>query len=299
MLLVCGATGELGGRVARRLAARDARLRLLLRDGAPASLAEALGADVVRGDLCDPSSLEPAVRGVTTVVTTVTAMGRALAGERLDVPAVDGRGSLALLAAAERARVQRFVFVSYAGVSDAAARCFPLAAAKRAVERRLIASPMRHVIVRPDAFQELWLSPLAGLDWQRRRAIVFGRGETRARYVAIDDVAEAIARWALADEPPSIVEFGGPEALTRHEAVAIFEAAGGRSIRTYHVPRPALRAGMRVLRRMRPEIASILGLALFADLEDAHWTDAPLRELGIDPRGATESARQQTMRAAA
>ena len=48
---------------------------------------------------------------------------------------------------------------------------------------------------------------------------------------------------------------------------------------------------------MRPEIASVLGLALFADLEDARWTDAPLRALRIEPRGVSEYA-QRTMREA-
>ena len=158
MILVCGATGELGGRIARRLAARGAPLRLLVRDGAVAPLADELDAEVVRGDLRDPPSVERAVSGVATVITSVTAMARALAGERLDLRAVDGRGALTLVEAAERAGVQQFVFVSYAGLSDQAARCVPLAAAKRAVERRLLASPMQHTIVRPDCFQELWLS---------------------------------------------------------------------------------------------------------------------------------------------
>ena len=292
MILVCGATGELGGRIARRLAARGAPLRLLVRDGAVAPLADELDAEVVRGDLRDPPSVERAVSGVATVITSVTAMARALAGERLDLRAVDGRGALTLVEAAERAGVQRFVFVSYAGLSDQAARCVPIAAAKRAVERRLLASPMQHTIVRPDCFQELWLSPITQFDWARGRVIVFGRGEARARYVAMDDVAEAIAHWALADDAPAMVEFGGPEPLTRHQAVAVFEAATGRSIRTRHVPRAALRAGMRVLRRARPELASVMGLSLFADLKDASWTDAPLRELGIEPRSVSAYALQ-------
>ncbi len=292
MLLVCGATGELGGRVARRLAAGGVRLRVLVRGELPPSFVDQFDVEVAYGDLRDAASLDRAVRGVTTVVTTVTAMGRALAGEALDVRAVDGHGTLALIHAAERAGVKRFVFVSYAGLSDPAARSFPLAAAKRAVERRLMACGMQHVIVRPDAFQELWLSPLTGFDWSRRRVIVFGRGEARARYVAMDDAAEAIAHWAVADEAPGVVEFGGPEAVTRRQAITIFEAASGRSIRSYHVPRVALRAGMRVLRRKRPEVASVMGLSLFADLEHAHWSDEPLRALGIRPRGVSEYAHQ-------
>jgi hypothetical protein len=33
-----------------------------------------------------------------------------------------------------------------------------------------------------------------------------------------------------------------------------------------------------------------MGLSLQADLQDAGWTDAPLRALGIDPRGVTQYA---------
>ena len=294
MLLLCGATGELGGRVARRLASESVPLRLLLRSRAGEPLAHELGAEVARGDFCEPASLAAAVRGADGVVTTVTAMARALAGERLDLRAVDGHGTLALIDAAERADVRRFVFVSFAGLSDEAARSFPLAATKRAVERRLAASPMRSVTVRPDALQELWLSPITQFDWQRGRVIVFGRGDAHARYVATDDVAEAVARLALAADPPALVEFGGPERLTRNQAVAMFERATGRTFRTRHVPRAALRAGMRVLRRPRPEIASVMGLSLFADLTDAEWTDAPLHALGIEPRSVSTYAEQLT-----
>ena len=127
------------------------------------------------GDLRDPASLARAVAGVDTVVTTVTAMARALSGAPVGVREVDGLGTLALVEAAERAGVERFVFVSYAGLSDAAARAHPIAAAKRAVERRLAASPMREVVVRPDCFQELWLGPLTGFDWERGRVVVLGR----------------------------------------------------------------------------------------------------------------------------
>jgi uncharacterized protein YbjT (DUF2867 family) len=297
MLLVCGATGDLGGRVARRLAATGGeRLRLLLRPGSGDELAGELRADVVRGDLRDPASLEAAVRGARTVVTTVTAMGRALAGGDAGVRDVDGTGTLALLDAAERAGAERFVYVSFAGLDDEQARLHPLAAAKRAVERRLVVSPLRPVIVRPDCFQEIWLSPATGFDWPRGRVVVMGRGEARAAYVALDDVAEAVARVSLSANPPARLEFGGPEPLTRHEAVAVFERATGRSFTTWHVPRAALRAGARVLRRPRPEIASIMGLALAADVADARWSDAPLRELGIEPRGVSAYADAVTRR---
>jgi len=290
VLLFCGASGDLGGRVARRLAGHGTPLRVLVRPSTDRSALHGLDAEVVAGDLRDPPTLQAAVRGVSTVVTSVTAMGRALSGVPLDVRAVDGHGTLALVDAAQSAGVQRFVFVSYAGLDDEHARRYPLAAAKRAVERRLAASPMREVIVRPDAFQEVWLGPQTQFDWRRGRVIVFGRGQARARYVAIDDAAAAVAAFAVADDPPRSVEFGGPQRVTRHEAVAIFERVTGRRIRTPHVPRAALRVGMRVLRRPRPELASVMGLSYFADLDDCTWTDAPLRAIGLRPRSVTAYA---------
>jgi NADH dehydrogenase len=291
MWLLCGGTGLLGGRVAERLARQGVPLRLLVRPDGQAPDG-GLGAETVPGDLRDPASLERAVAGASTVVTTVTAVARALAGAPLGIREVDGLGTLALIDAAERAGVERFVFVSYAGLSDAAARAHPIAAAKRAVERRLAASPMRAVVVRPDCFQELWLGPLTGFDWERRRVVVLGQGRARQRYVALDDVAEAVARLAAAGDAPALVEFGGPEPVSRREAVDIFARATGRPIRRIHVPRAALRAGMRVLRRPRPAVASVMGLGLYGDLQDAGWSDAPLRALGIEPRSVTEYARE-------
>ena len=283
MLLLCGASGELGGRVARRLSERGAELRVLARPGsAGAAIGNAADAEVATGDLRDFGSLQAAARGTRTVVATATAMGRA------QIQSL----------AAERAGAERFVYVSYAGLSDEAASRHTLAAAKRAVERRLERSRMRTVIVRPDQFQEIWLSPVTQFDWPRGRVVVFGRGEARTRYVAVDNVAEAVAALALDADPPERVEFGGPDALSRHEAIAVFEQISGRAYRTPDVPRAVLTAGMRVLRRPRPHLASVMGLSYFADLADATWTDAPLKALGIAPRGVRAYA-ERVIRGAA
>src|SRR4051794_35291291 len=151
MILVAGATGELGGAVVRRLAEGGATVRCLVRGDSPIA-----GAELARGDLRDPDSLHDACDGVRCVVSTVTAMARALAGERVSIDAVDRDGVLALVDAAEAAGVERFVTTSYAGVH--AGLGHPLERAKLAVEQRLARSPMRTVAVRPDAFQETHLT---------------------------------------------------------------------------------------------------------------------------------------------
>src|SRR5205085_12083500 len=125
---------------------------------------EATGAEVAIGDLRDAASVREACAGVAVVVSGVTAIARMLAGEKTSFETVDRRGNAALVEAAEEAGAGRFVFVSYAGLD--AGGSHPLARAKKAVEARLRESPVRSVMVRPDMFQEIWLSPLSQLVWE-------------------------------------------------------------------------------------------------------------------------------------
>jgi uncharacterized protein YbjT (DUF2867 family) len=253
---------------------------------------DGLGAELVEGDFRAPASLERAVAGVEAVVSTVTVIARALAGEKgADFGRVDVGGHRDLIAAAEAAGVERFVFVSASRIRLEPSASSPLGAGKAATENRLVASSVREVIVRPDQYQEIWLSPLAQFDWPGRKVVVFGKGETPTRYVATDDVAEAVARLTLAEDPPRLVEFGGPESLTCRHAVEVFERALGEPIRRRHVPRAMLRVGARAMRRFRPAMASVMASALSADLYAATWDDQPLLALGIAPRSVADYAR--------
>jgi uncharacterized protein YbjT (DUF2867 family) len=73
MILVVGATGNIGGEVAQLLAAKGLPLRVLARDVAKASAQFGEGVEVVQGDLRDPASLPAALDGVEKVFL-VTAM---------------------------------------------------------------------------------------------------------------------------------------------------------------------------------------------------------------------------------
>lgn len=282
-ILLCGATGLLGGEIARRLATSGIPFRVLARPGRDASQLEGLGVEVARGDLRDAGSLAAAVRGIGTVISTANAMASLLAGDHdLSIRDVDDRGYANLIAACERAGVERFVFVTALG--NLAAAHTPFTDAKVATEARLRASSLRAVIVRSDMFQEVWLSPAVGFDWEHGKVTVYGKGATRHGYVAVGDVAEAMVRLALAADPPGEVELAGPEALSRTEAVVAFERALGRPIHTSHVPRAMLRVGSTLMRWPRPAVASVMGMALFDDLHETAVGDDGLRALGITSR---------------
>ena len=267
-------------------------MRGLVRPSSDASGVESVGAEVVRGTLGEPESLAAACDGVGTVVCTATAIARELAGTGGGgIDEVDRTGVGNLIQAAERAGVERFVYVSYAGVE--AGLGFPLERAKLANEQRLESAGMRRVVVRPDAFQELHLGATAQFDIAGGKVGVLGRGDTRRRFVATDDIATLLGELALEAEPPELIEVGGPEALSKNDAIEFVEQTGGLKLKRQRLPRPLVRLGMHLLSRPRPALAAVFGLGLLMDLHEGTATDAPLRERGIEPRSASEWLRRQ------
>ena len=110
--LVTGATGFLGWHVARQLLDRGDSVRLLARD--PSQIRELDGAEVVRGDLRDPSSLADAVAGCN-VVYHVAADYRLWVRDPAPMYAANVDGTRALLDAARRSGVERVVYTSTVG----------------------------------------------------------------------------------------------------------------------------------------------------------------------------------------
>lgn len=282
-ILLCGGTGALGGAIARRLHDREAPFRALVRPGTDPGALAAHASEIARGDVRDPVSLTAALEGIATVVSTVNAIGRLLRGARdISIRDVDDRGNANLIAAAEAAEVERFVFVSMLGNHGVIHT--PFTDAKLVTERRLRASRLREVIIRPDAFQEVWLGRAGGFDLAGGSVRIQGRGATRHRHVAVEDVAEAVVRLTLADDPPRVVDLAGPEAMSANEAAEAFGRALGQPLRTSHVPRLALRVGRVVMGPFKPEVASIMGMALSGDLAETSADDQGFRRLGIEPR---------------
>ena len=291
MFLIVGATGELGGRVVRLLRADGHDVRCLVRAGSDDAGLRHLGATVVRGDLTDPRSLRVACEGVDTVIATAAAIARILAGARTPtIRQTDEIGMLALVDSAESAGVQRFVYMSFP--TEDAIRA-PMDRAKLAVEKRLRTSSMRTVIVRSDAFQEIHLAPIGRFDMAAGKVSVIGHGDTPRRWIATDDVAALLAAVAVEPDPPSMLTVGGPEAMTKNEAIAFAEQLTHRQMKVQRMPRPIARLAIRLLARRYDALATAFAAGLHQDTVEATWDDAPLRERGITPRLARDFLREQ------
>ena len=105
-------------------------------------------------------------------------------------------------------------------------------------------------------------------------------------------LGEIICSLPLEPDPPDVVEVGGPEALTRNEAIELAERTSGRKLKRRRLPRPVVRVAMPLLTRPKPALASIFGLGLLMDLQESKCDDTPLRERGIAATSASEHAKQ-------
>ena len=239
-ILLVGATGLLGPEICQRLTGEGQQVRALVRSSADKkkrAALQALGVELVEGDLKDAASLARACAGVHAVISTASSTLSRQEGDSIET--VDHRGQLALVDAARQAGVERFVFVSFRENPNIQ---FPLTVAKRAVENALKSSGMAYTIIQASYFMEVWLTPALGFDAASGRVRLYGDGDQSISWISYRDVARAAAE-AVAEGVGRnmVVELGGPQALSPREVVRMFEAAGAGEIITESIPAVALR----------------------------------------------------------
>jgi uncharacterized protein YbjT (DUF2867 family) len=227
VILVVGASGNLGGSIARALLAEGEKVRMLVRPGSSYRELVDGGAEPVTGDLKEPASLQAACAGVDAVVTTANAIGR---GGEDTIESVDLHGNQHLIEAAEAEGVRRFVLTSVLGASTDSP--VPLIRAKAEAEQRLMESAITWTILQPNLFMDTWL-PMAvgGPALAGQPVTLVGEGRRRHSMVAMRDVVSyAVAALERDEANNQRLVIGGPDAISWRDAVAAFEHQLGREI---------------------------------------------------------------------
>ena len=212
MILVTGASGAVGGRVARLLADRGQRIRMLVRDRTRAP--ELPGAEVVTGDYADPESLPSAFEDVDTAFIV---SGYAEPGERwkLHANAVD---------AALAAGVGRIVYLSFQGAALDSAFAFARDHAR--TEQHIRSKGIAYTLIRPN----LYLDEVP--HFFDDEGVVRGpAGDGRTAWVCRNDLARVLATVLTeVGHRDGVCDVTGPEAMTLGETAARLSALVGRPL---------------------------------------------------------------------
>lgn len=227
MILVVGATGNLGGTITRMLLAQGESVRILARPQSNyQSLADA-GAQVALGDLKQRSSLDVACQGVETVITTATSAAR---GGEDTVQTVDVEGNRHLIDAAKAAGIRQFIFVSVLAADPSSP--VPFLQAKGAAEEYLRESGVPYTILAPNGYMEMVVHGVVGIPAMMGRPVtIVGSGSRKHSFVSAADVAAFIL--AATGNPAAVnqkLRLGGPQPVSFRDAVAIYERVLGHQI---------------------------------------------------------------------
>lgn len=282
-VLVAGATGQLGRVIARKLVAAGVPIRALARSRDKLAALDGPGCDIAPVDMLDLAALTRACQGISQIVATANNnMGSGpTSPRRVDLTAYQN-----LCAAARKTGVRRLVYVSFRGVDqDAFVDIFKI---KWYIEDAIRRSGVRHVMLRPTAFMDVWIDQLLA-DGIRKKGVatIFGDGTAVANYIAVEDVAEfAVRILAREDVVNEVVEVGGPSNISFDDLATLIERRLGAPGKRRHVPAVVMKLLPPVIRPFSELPARLMTLGLYAATRSQPfpgWKAAAAR-FGVMPR---------------
>lgn len=277
MILVTGATGNVGSQVVRAVSERGGQVRALVRDADKAR--ERIGEDIelAIGDFADPRSVGAALDGVEQMFLSCADDPRRVEWE---TRAID---------AAAAAGVRRIVKLSSVTAEPGAPVAFWDWHGR--VEQHLRASAVAWVILRSNFYMS---NLLAGAEEVAREGRIYApAGGARIAMIDPRDVGAAAAAVLHGEGHDARTHaLTGPEAITYGQVAHELSEASGRLIEFIDVPDEAARQGM--IEAGLPEFVAAQLVKLFGQLRlgaGEQVTDGVQSLTGRPPRSFAEFAR--------
>jgi len=265
MILVTGATGNVGSQVVQQLLAQGRKVRVT-RDAAKIS-SLAAEVEVALGDMTQPDTFAAAAQGAEAIF--------------LMNGALDGRAFRQLLEVAKAGRNPRVVFLStlFAAVPN-----LRIGQLHKDKEDALRSSGLPYAIVRAGNFMTnsyQWIGSI-----QAEGIVYNGIGEGQTAMIAPEDIA-AVAVYALTAPQLSetVFEVTGPGLETTAQRVRILSKYVGRELRTVDISPEKAVEGLKA-NGVPPQVAEAVAesLAAIRQGRETKVTDTVQRVTGRAPR---------------
>jgi uncharacterized protein YbjT (DUF2867 family) len=256
IVAVAGGSGFIGRAIVRRLAEiAELGVRVLSRDPerARARIGAHEGLEFAPADVTDAARLAEALAGADTIVNAVQFDGYPIEKPRrgLTFNRVDYGGTVALIAAAKRAAVSNFVYISGAAADDRSTN--PGFRSKGRAERALRDSGLSYTILRPSLVygpEDRVINGLARAIRYAPMMLVPGDGRQKMQPVLVDDIATCVALTMGGRGRNGVYEIGGPDVMSFDALVRLVMKITGRRRPIVHLPEPLLRAAGTIAQKL-------------------------------------------------
>ncbi|BCL33685.1 SDR family oxidoreductase [Nostoc sp. MS1] len=235
-LLIVGATGTLGRQVARRAIDEGYKVRCLVRSAKRAAFLKEWGAELVRGDLCQPQTLTAAFEGVTAVIDAATSR----ATDSLTIRQVDWEGQVALIQAAKAAGVERFIFFSIIDADKYPE--VPLMEIKRCTELFLAESGINYTVLRLAGFMQGLIGQYGIPILEGQPVWVTGESSPVAYMDTLDIAKFAVRALSVPEAEKQAFSVVGTRAWSAEEIINLCERLSGKEAKVRRMPINLLRA---------------------------------------------------------
>ena len=218
-ILLAGATGRLGRRIAASLIEQRANVRALVRPGsAPEKIndLQKLGASVVRVEFSDSDRLVEAIKGCDCVVSAVAGLRHVI---------VDAQ--TLLLDAAIKAGAPRFIpsdyCIDYTKLKPGTNRNLDL---RREFNQRLDKAPIAGTSILCGMFTDLLTGQAPVVLFDRKRVLYWGNADQLMDFTTLDDTAMYTAAAALDPVTPRHLRIAGDQLSARGLSIVAGEITG-------------------------------------------------------------------------
>ena len=223
-LLVTGATGTLGRAIVKAAVDAGEPVCQAVRNPEKANPK----VEAVRLDYADPTTIAPALAGVSAIV---------LIAPPLDPNAPAQLGPV--IAAAKAANIRHIVLISAFGINHNEQ------ASLRIIEHLVIDSGVPFTILRPNFFMENFSEGSVSDGIRKQHAIYLAAGDGKTSFISVRDIAAFVVTAVQQALTGREFDLTGPAALDHTEVARIISEASGNAVVYHAVTEEQMLAGAR------------------------------------------------------
>jgi nucleoside-diphosphate-sugar epimerase len=219
IIVVAGATGNLGGQIVTNLVEQGAEVRALVRPTSNAETVKNLqkqGVTVMTIDVWNVENIAKACMGASCVVSAMSGLREVI----LDAQKV-------LLDAAVAAGIPRFIPSDYAldftKFEDGSNRNLDL---RREFHTHLDKAPIKATTIFNGAFMDMLTGQMPMILFSKKRVFHWGNGNQRMDFTTIKDIATFTAHAAMDDTTPRFLRIAGEQLSASEIKKVVSEVSG-------------------------------------------------------------------------